>query len=224
MDAVPDRRSYDDPCGIARALDVVGERWALLVVRELLLGPKRYTDLARGLPGSSPTVLSQRLRDLEAAGLVTRSAAGPPVGGHVYALTPRGRDLEDVLLALGRWGSRTEQTSAGALGTDALVLALRTTADPARLAGWSARVELRVEDGAGPDRIVLTVDGGRLTAVRGAADRPDAVLAGPASALRPVVFGRRALDDALAAGDLRVEGEGSVVRRLLAAVVPPVPA
>ena len=108
---VPDRRSYDDPCGIARALDLVGERWALLVVRELLLGPKRYTDLARGLPGSSPTVLSQRLRDLEAAGLVDHAPAGPPVGGHLYALTPRGRDLEDVLLALGRWGSRAQQTS-----------------------------------------------------------------------------------------------------------------
>ena len=217
-------RSYADPCGIARALDVVGERWALLVVRELLLGPKRYTDLARGLPASSPTVLSQRLRDLEAAGIVTRTVAGPPVGGRVYELTPRGRELDDVLLALGRWGSRTEQTSAGALGTDAFVLALRTTADPGRLAGWSARVELRVEDPAGPDRVTLTVDGGRLTAVRGAAPSPDAVLAGPAGVLRPVAFGRRSLDDALASGDLRVDGDGAVVRRLLGAVVPPVPA
>ncbi len=221
---MPDRRSYDDPCGIARALDVVGERWALLVVRELLLGPKRYTDLARGLPGSSPTVLSQRLRDLEAAGVVTRATAGPPVGGRVYELTARGRELDDVLLALGRWGSRTVQTSAGALGTDAFVLALRTTADPARLAGWSARLELHIEDDTGPDRIALTVDDGRLTAVRGAAPSPDAVLTGPATALRPVAFGRRSLDDALAAGDLRVDGDGAVVRRLLAAVVPPTPA
>jgi DNA-binding HxlR family transcriptional regulator len=221
---VPERRSYDDPCGIARALDLVGERWALLVVRELLLGPKRYTDLARGLPGGSPTVLSQRLRDLESAGLLTRRTAGPPVGGHVYELTPRGRDLEDVLLALGRWGSRTAQTATGPLGTDALVLALRTTADPARLAGWSARLELQVADPDRPDRVALTVDGGRLTAVRGAADRPDAVLSGPSAVLRPVAFGRRSLDDALAAGDLRVDGDVAVVRRLLAAVVPPVPA
>jgi DNA-binding HxlR family transcriptional regulator len=221
---VPDRRSYDDPCGIARALDVVGERWALLVVRELLLGPKRYTDLARGLPGSSPTVLSQRLRDLEEAGIVARTTPGPPVGGRVYELTPRGRELDDVLLALGRWGSRTTQTSAGALSPDAFVLALRTTADPARLSGWSARVELRIEDGAGPDHVTLTVDGGRLTAARGGADRPDAVLAGPGAVLRPVAFGRRPLDDALAAGDLRLEGDAAVVHRLLGAVVPPVPA
>jgi DNA-binding HxlR family transcriptional regulator len=221
---VSDRRSYADPCGIARALDLVGERWALLVVRELLLGPKRYSDLARSLPGSSPTVLSQRLRDLGAAGLVTRTVAGPPVGGRVYELTDRGRELDDVLLALGRWGSRTVRTSAGELGTDAFVLALRTTADPARLAGWSARVELRVEDLAGPDRVVLTVDDGRLTAVRGAAPGADALLAAPAAVLRPVAFGRRPLDDALAAGDLRIDGDAAVVRRLLAAVVPPVPA
>ena len=221
---MPDRRTYDDPCGIARALDVVGERWALLVVRELLLGPKRYTDLARGLPGSSPTVLSQRLRDLEDAGIVARSAVGPPVGGRVYELTPRGRELDDVLLALGRWGSRTAQTSAGALGADAFVLALRTTADPARLTGWSAVVELRIEDDAGPDRVTLTVDGGRLAAARGAAHRPDAVLTGPAAVLRPVAVGRRPLDDALAAGDLHLAGDAAVVRRLLGAVVPPVPA
>ncbi|MBM7804593.1 DNA-binding HxlR family transcriptional regulator [Geodermatophilus bullaregiensis] len=219
-----DRRSYDDPCGVARALDVVGERWALLVVRELLLGPKRYTDLARGLPGSSPTVLSQRLRDLETAGIVRRSAAGPPGGGRVYELTPRGHDLEDVLVALGRWGSRTVQTSAGDLGTDAFVLALRTTADPARLAGWSARVELRVEDPAGPDRVALTVDGGRLSAVRGTAGAPDAVLAGPPAVLRAVAFGRRSLDAALDDGAVRIEGDDAAVRRLLAAVVPPVPA
>jgi DNA-binding HxlR family transcriptional regulator len=221
---VTDRRSYDDPCGVARALDLVGERWALLVVRELLLGPKRYTDLARGLPGSSPTVLSQRLRDLETAGIVRRSVAGPPVGGRVYQLTARGRDLEDVLVALGRWGSRTVQTAAGELGTDAFVLALRTLADPARLAGWSARVELRVEDPAGPDRVALTVDGGRLSAVRGVADSPDAVLAGPPAVLRAVAFGRRSLAGSRAAGEVRVEGDDAVLRRLLAAVVPPVPA
>ncbi len=99
-------RSYHDPCGVARALDVVGERWALLVVRELLLGPKRFTDLAGGLPGLSQNVLSQRLRELEDAGVVERVRLGPPVGSRVYRLTPRGAELEAVLLALARWGSR----------------------------------------------------------------------------------------------------------------------
>src|SRR5436305_12956883 len=92
-------RHYDDPCGVARALDVVGERWALLVVRELLFGPKRFTDLRAGLPGLSADVLAQRLRDLEAAGVVRRDTLPPPAASRVYELTPRGAELEPVVLA-----------------------------------------------------------------------------------------------------------------------------
>src|ERR687893_724201 len=95
-------RTYGDLCGIARALDVVGERWALLVVRELMFGPKRFVDLHRGLSGMSHNVLSQRLRELEDAGVVTRRVLGPPARIRAYELTPRGRDLEPVLIALGR--------------------------------------------------------------------------------------------------------------------------
>src|ERR1700704_6818882 len=98
-------RTYGDQCGVARALDVVGERWALLVVRELLLGPKRFTDLRSGLPHLSPDVLSQRLRELEGAGIVQRRKLAPPAASRVYELTPRGRELEPVVLGLGRWGS-----------------------------------------------------------------------------------------------------------------------
>src|SRR3954453_5164333 len=98
-------RTYGDACGVARALDVIGDRWALLVVRELLLGPKRFTDLRAGLPGVGPDVLAQRLRDLEEAGAVERRVLAPPAGSKVYELTDRGRDLEPVILALGRWGS-----------------------------------------------------------------------------------------------------------------------
>src|SRR3954465_13346312 len=98
-------RTYGDRCGVARALDVVGERWALLVVRELLLGPKRFTDLRAGLPHVSPDVLAQRLRELEDAEGGVRPPLDPPAGSRVYELTPRGRELEPVVLALGRWGS-----------------------------------------------------------------------------------------------------------------------
>ena len=100
------KRTYGDSCGIARGLDVVGDRWALLVARELLLGPKRFTDLRDGLPGIGPDVLSARLRDLEQAGVLGRAALPPPAGSRVYELTEWGRELEPVLLALGRWGSR----------------------------------------------------------------------------------------------------------------------
>src|SRR3977135_907512 len=98
-------RTYGDQRGVARALDVVGERWALLVVRELLLGPKRFTDLRTGLPHLSADVLSQRLRELERAGVVRRRKLPPPAGSRVYELTEWGRDLEPVVLDLGRWGS-----------------------------------------------------------------------------------------------------------------------
>src|SRR4051794_31511717 len=98
-------RTYGDRCGVARALDVVGERWALLVVRELLLGAKRFTDLRGGLPRVSPDVLAQRLRELEDAGIVQRRTLPPPAASKVYELTPRGAELEPVVIALGRWGA-----------------------------------------------------------------------------------------------------------------------
>src|ERR1051325_12091738 len=98
------KRSYGDACGIARALDVVGERWALMVVRDLLLGPKPFTDLRAGLPHVSPDVLAQRLRDLEQAGVVHHRRLPPPYASKVYELTPGGQALEPVLIDLGRWG------------------------------------------------------------------------------------------------------------------------
>ena len=98
-------RSYGQFCGVAHALDLVGERWALLVVRELVLGPKRFTDLAAGLPGIGTNILTARLRELEQTGVVERRVLPPPAGSTVYELTPYGRELEPVLLALGRWAS-----------------------------------------------------------------------------------------------------------------------
>src|SRR3954463_5634306 len=98
-------RTYGDRCGVARALDVVGERWALLVVRELLLGPKRFTDLRAGLPHVSADVLTQRLKELEQAGVWRRGTLPPPAGSRIYELTERGRELEPIVISLGRWGS-----------------------------------------------------------------------------------------------------------------------
>src|SRR6188508_245397 len=118
-------RTYDDGCGIAHALDLVGERWALLVVRELLLGPKRFTDLRAGLPGISANILSQRLRELEAEGIVARDTLPPPAGVAVYALTPRGAELEPVVLALGAWGIRSPTLPRDAhVGVDSVILSL----------------------------------------------------------------------------------------------------
>ena len=138
-------RTYGDRCGVARALDLVGERWALLVVRELLLGPKRFTDLRAGLPQVGPDVLSQRLRELEGAGLVARRTLDPPAAAKVYELTARGAQLEPVILELGRFGSVAPfPDGEPAFGPDALALALKTLYEPG---GAPVTVTLR---GAGP--------------------------------------------------------------------------
>src|SRR5215203_1796506 len=106
---MPAKRTYGDPCGIARALDVVGERWALLVVRELLLGPQRFSDLRRALPRASSNIVADRLRELEDHGVVGRRTLPPPATSAVYELTPWGRELEPIVLALGGWGIRAPQ-------------------------------------------------------------------------------------------------------------------
>jgi DNA-binding HxlR family transcriptional regulator len=154
---MPSKRTYGDPCGIARALDLVGERWALLVVRELVLGPKRFTDLRAGLANLSPDVLSQRLRGLEGAGIVRRRTLPPPAASRVYELTDWGRELEPVVLALGRWGSRAPFPPGDEpLGIDALILALRTLFDPRAADGLRASYELRL----GEQRFHARVAGG----------------------------------------------------------------
>lgn len=170
---------------MARALDLVGDRWALLIVRELLLGPKRFHELRRGLPGAGPSVLAQRLADLEGAGVLRHRQLGPPVSAAAYELTGRGRDLEPVLLALGRWGSRTPATAPGDLSVDALALALRTTFAADTAGDLAATCELRVDG----DVLLLAVAGGTCTVTRGAGRDPDVVLEAGAGGLRRMIFG-----------------------------------
>src|ERR687889_2611556 len=159
------RRTYDDACAAAHALDLVGERWALLVVRELVLGPKRFTDLRAGLPNVSPNVLAQRLRELEAAGVVRRRKLPPPAASRVYELTPWGEELEPVIIRLGRWGARSPLRPRDAeLGVDSLVLSLRTMFDPVAAEGLEASYELRL----GEDTFRAVVTDGRFEVDRGA--------------------------------------------------------
>ncbi|HVV09919.1 winged helix-turn-helix transcriptional regulator [Amycolatopsis sp.] len=196
-------RSYDDPCGVARALDVIGERWALLVVRELLFGAKRFSDLARGLTGISQNVLSQRLRELEQSGIVRVRRLGPPASVKVYELTQRGADLEPVLIELGRWGSREVLGSASEMSVDALILALKTTFDPDRAAGLAGRFDLQFNN----DAFEIEIEEGYFHARRGTADTPDAVLEADVVTLRGVVFGGRPFSD------LRIHGDRESARR-----------
>ncbi len=214
-------RTYDDGCAAAHALDLVGERWALLVVRELLLGPKRFTDLRAGLPNASPNVLAQRLRGLEAAGVVRRRKLPPPAASRVYELTEWGKDLEPVIISLGRWGVRSPVKPRDAeLSVDSLILSFRTMFDPKQAEGLSAGYEL----GLGEDRFRAKVEGGRLEIERGSAERPDATVETDAGTLTELVYDDLELDDALRSGDLRIEGDREAVERFLTLFPLPEPA
>ena len=200
-------RSYGDQCGVARSLDVIGERWALLIVRELLLGPKRFNDLLAGLDGASPNVISQRLRELTGSGVVRQRDLGPPARVRVYELTDWGRELEPVVLHLGQWGTRAPLPAGARWGLDSLLLALQATADPAVVNG---RYELRV----GAD--VFTVDGtsGSVRMRRGTADRPEAALITDADTLHAVALGKRSIAETAESGDLRLDGDPRAISGL----------
>ena len=205
---------FDDPCGIARALNAVGERWALLVVRELIFGPKRYSDLHRGLPQMSQNVLAQRLRELEADGLVRRKRLGPPAPATVYELTERGQELEPVLRALAHWGSRAPlpEDRSAELSVDALLFALRATFDPALAGDLSLRCQLNV---AG-DRFRATVAGGHLEVDRGEHSEPEASLTAPeAATLRDLVFAGVELHDVVERADAELAGDAERLAALL---------
>jgi DNA-binding HxlR family transcriptional regulator len=180
-------RSYGDPCGVARALDVVGERWALLIVRELLFGPKRFTDLRAGL-GASPNVLSQRLGELEAAGVVQRRRAG----GSLYELTDWGGELHPILLQLGRWGARARHRPIGQLSVDALMLALEATFLPENAVELCASYGLEL----GEERFSVDIDRGTISIARTSPRQPDAVIETDPATLRALVFGDRKLGGA----------------------------
>ena len=214
-------RTYDDGCAAAHALDLVGERWALLVVRELLLGPKRFTDLRSGLPHASPNVLAQRLRDLESAGVVRRGKLPPPAASKIYELTEWGRDLEPVIIALGKWGVRSPTKPPDAeLGVDSLILSFRTMFDPERAEGLDASYEFRL----GEDRFRAEVAEGRLEIERGTAEQPDVTVEADAGTLAMLVYDDLELDDTLSSGDLRIKGDRAVVERFLALFPLPEPA
>ncbi|MGH3452664.1 MAG: winged helix-turn-helix transcriptional regulator [Haloechinothrix sp.] len=206
------KRTYGDPCGIARALDLVGERWALLVVRELLLGPKRFTDLRAGLPNLSPDVLSQRLRDLEAAGILERRKLAPPAASQVYELTERGHELEPVVIALGRWGSTAPLPPEGiGIGVDSTILGLRTLFDPGAADGLEATVELRLDE----HTFSAQVADSSFEVVRGSAQDPDSVLTAAPGTLAALLWQGRALAKAERSDDAEVDGDRRRLERFL---------
>jgi DNA-binding HxlR family transcriptional regulator len=215
------KRTYCDGCAAAHALDLVGERWALLVVRELLLGPKRFTDLRAGLPSASPNVLAQRLRELEGAGVVRRRKLPPPAASRVYELTDWGMELEPVIVRLGRWGARSpSKPRDAALGVDSLILSFRTMFDPLAADGLTAIYELRL----GEDRFCAEVADGRFEIFRGGAERPDATIETDAGTLAALIYEDHELAAAVHSGGVKIEGDESAVERFLTLFPLPEPA
>ena len=209
--AMRTKRSYDDGCAMAHALDLIGERWALMVIRELMLGPKRFTDLRAGLPGISPNVLTQRLEELERTAIVRRHKLPAPAAAWVYELTDWGAQLEPAIMALGRWAARSPFLPQAGLNVNSLILSFRTMFDPHAAEAFSASIELRIGD----ERFHAKIGRGQIELLRGSADQADVIIEGDSDALASVVYGGRKLSDALRTGDLRVEGDKSIARRFL---------
>jgi DNA-binding HxlR family transcriptional regulator len=214
-------RTYGDGCGIAHALDLLGERWALLVVRELLLGPKRFTDLRDGLPNISPNVLAQRLRELEQAAIVQRRKLPPPAASSIYELTDWGRGLKPILLSLGAWAVHSPSLPHGTpVGTDSVILALSTFFDADAAEDLDARYELRL----GENAFYVRVADRRIDVGLAPAGDPDAIIETDVDTLRALIWDGRELADALRDGDIAIDGDRAAVSRFLALFPQPRPA
>jgi DNA-binding HxlR family transcriptional regulator len=211
---VPTSRSYADSCTIARALDVVGERWALLVVRELLLAPQRFSDLRRALPGASSNLLTDRLRELSGRGVVRRRRLARPAACWVYELTEWGRELEPILLALGTWGSRVAPPPHPAsISSTSVLLYLREAArtDP-KAPPTTCRLELE-------DRVwTLRTEGGKVRVEPDDPDLPDVSVRTDPYTLNALLAQPATLDAAVRDGRAAVDGDLAALRRLLRAV------
>ncbi len=209
-------RTYGQYCGLAKALDVIGDRWTLLIVRELMIqGPCRYTDIKNGLPGIATNLLSERIRGLEEAGLIERVDAPPPIATALLQLTPRGEDLRPVLSAIGRWGSAylNDYNAADAFRSHWMALPLELLLKDHAPSRPPVQIELRTGDRP----LVVETCEGAIRTRPGGADRPDAVLSGSPQVVMAVLTGKLSLPRARAQG-ASFEGAVQALRRIQPAV------
>jgi DNA-binding HxlR family transcriptional regulator len=214
-------RSYDEYCAMAKSLDVVGDRWTLLIVRELVLrGACRYTDLRNGLPGIATNLLAERLRELERADVITREDAPPPIATTLFRLTPRGEQLRPVLEGLTRWGVplMAEQNPDDAVRSHWLAWALELMLRDRQPDGPPITIELQTGDRP----IVIEMRDGELRSRLGPADAPDATLAGAPMPILGVLLGLRELADAEAHG-ITYHGDPTLLDRIDAQILAAAP-
>jgi DNA-binding HxlR family transcriptional regulator len=206
-------RSYAQLCGIATALDVIGDRWTPLVLRDLLLGPLRFVDLAEGLPGIGTNTLAARLKQLEAADVVHRRLLPFPDRGTVYELTSYGRELEPILLALGRWGTRSMASLPPDVATRSrwLVAAMLAFHDESQRIARPTTWELRLTDGP----FTVRAEGTTVTVTAGAPDRADLVITTEDDELHRLLTRRVTPDEAVTDGTVVIAGDASALVRLV---------
>jgi DNA-binding HxlR family transcriptional regulator len=197
---------YDDACGAAHALELVGERWALLVMRELMFGPRRFRELREGLPGISANVLTQRLEGLEAAGVVVRRQLPSPANVQVYELTPWGYESEPIFQVLGRWAARSPAHDPTLpLSAASILLSFRTMIDAKRAKGVDATIGIRIRN----DTFVARVKDGEITIRRGELHDVDVTLTGEPEVIASVVYGGRP------STALTIEGDRALAKTFL---------
>jgi DNA-binding HxlR family transcriptional regulator len=209
-------KSYNQYCGLAYALDIIGERWTLLIVRELMAGPRRFTDLVEGLPGISTNLLSERLKDLEQQGLLRHRKLPPPAGSTVYELTALGQALENTLLELGRWGSQFVPHSmegAHLLHASSYALTLKTFFRPEQAQGLNETYELHIDD----EVLQVQIREGQLQVRQGQALKPDAIVHTDMPTYLGLLSGQIASDEAIGRRLLWIEGDPAALGRFLAA-------
>ncbi|WP_300344051.1 winged helix-turn-helix transcriptional regulator [Nesterenkonia sp.] len=219
-----DRRTYPDSCGMAQALNIIGERWAMLVVRELLLGPKRFADLNRELPGISKPVLSQRLDDLQERGVLRRRRLDPPVSAWVYELTEWGAELEPVVMELGRWGARSPFFDMNQpLSCASAAMSMRTMFSPEA----GEHLEVSVDFDLGAERLHAEVRHGQLQVQRAAGEGmplADAAVSTTPESLAAMLYAGLAIEDAESSGAAKVSGDRESLRAFLTCFRLPGPA
>jgi DNA-binding HxlR family transcriptional regulator len=205
-------RRYDDSCGTAHGLELIGDRWALLVIRELLLGPRRFGQLRTDLPGISANVLTQRLAELEERGIVIHKKLPPPAAVSVYELTPWGYEAEPVVQSLGRWAARSPLHDATLrISVVSMLLSLRTMFDPALAADLKAKIGIRLND----ELYCASIADGALRIERQEAHDADVYFEGTPEGLGAAVHDHRPFDALQEAGVLRVSGDRRIARKFV---------
>jgi DNA-binding HxlR family transcriptional regulator len=208
----PSRRRYDDGCGTAHALDLIGERWALLIMRELMLGPKRFSDIRADLPGISANTLTQRLEGLEKVGLVVREKLPPPASGQVYALTEWGYQAKPVMGALGRWATRSPGHDPNQhFSAVSLILSFQAMNQPAISGAFEAAIGFRL----GRETYVVRMKDGAIDAARGDPEAADFTFTGAPAAVAAAAYGGVPLAALEADGLLRIDGDRALAERFV---------